>query len=83
VRAIEHIGDPIMADLIGQKLDRYTITALLGEGGMATVYRAHQETVGRDVAIKVIESRLARNPDFLNASSARCAPSARSATHIS
>lgn len=54
-----------MSDLIGQRLGQYEITALLGEGGMASVYRARQTSVGRDVAVKVIESKLARNPEFV------------------
>ena len=53
-----------MAGLIGQRIGSYLITGLLGEGGMAAVYRAHQESMGRDVAIKIIESKLARNPEF-------------------
>ncbi len=53
-----------MANLIGQRLGQYEITGLLGEGGMATVYRAQQTTIRRDVAVKVIESRLARTPEF-------------------
>jgi serine/threonine protein kinase len=54
-----------MADLIGQRLGQYEITSKLGSGGMATVYRARQASVGRDVAIKVIESKLAESPEFL------------------
>ncbi|MBX3086019.1 MAG: SUMF1/EgtB/PvdO family nonheme iron enzyme [Anaerolineae bacterium] len=54
-----------MSELIGQMLGQYQITAVLGEGGMATVYRAHQLSIKRDVAIKVIESKLARNPEFV------------------
>jgi serine/threonine protein kinase len=54
-----------MADLIGQKLGQYEITALLGEGGMAAVYRARQLNIKRDVAVKVIESKLAHNPEFV------------------
>jgi serine/threonine protein kinase len=54
-----------MADLIGEHLGQYEITGLLGEGGMATVYRARQVSMKRDVAIKVIESKLTRNPDFV------------------
>ncbi|MBX3328316.1 MAG: serine/threonine protein kinase, partial [Nitrospira sp.] len=54
-----------MQDLIGTKLGQYTITSLLGTGGMAAVYRARQESVKRDVAIKVIQSTLANDPDFI------------------
>ncbi|MFN8421525.1 MAG: protein kinase [Anaerolineae bacterium] len=53
-----------MVDLIGRRLSNYEITGLLGEGGMATVYRARQLNVRRDVAIKIIEPRLARTVQF-------------------
>ena len=55
-----------MADLIGQRLGNCEILSLLGESDMATVYRARQLNIKRDVAIKVIESRLARNPYFVS-----------------
>jgi len=42
------------ADLIGQTLGRYRIEKLLGCGGMAWVYRARDQELERDVAIKVI-----------------------------
>ncbi|MDL1921719.1 serine/threonine protein kinase [Chloroflexi bacterium CFX3] len=54
-----------MSEFIGQTIGQYKIIALLGEGGMATVYRAQQPTMRREVAIKIIESRLARNPEFV------------------
>jgi tRNA A-37 threonylcarbamoyl transferase component Bud32 len=53
-----------MANLIGQTLGQYQITALLGKGGMATVYRARQSSIGRDVAIKVIKPDLIESEEF-------------------
>ena len=47
--------------MIGTTLGPYTIERELGSGGMGTVYRAHQTTVGRDVAIKVLRAELARD----------------------
>ncbi|GAB4555653.1 MAG: hypothetical protein OHK0023_27120 [Anaerolineae bacterium] len=54
-----------MANLIGQTVGQYALLELIGQGGMASVYRARQENMKRDVAIKVIESRLAQSPEFI------------------
>ena len=43
-----------MSELLGQNVGRYQILALLGEGGMATVYKAYDPRLEREVAIKVI-----------------------------
>ncbi len=44
--------------LVGQKLAQFTITDTLGAGGMGVVYRAHDEVLGRTVAIKVLAQHL-------------------------
>jgi serine/threonine protein kinase len=43
-----------MNDLIGKTLGGYQITEQIGKGGMATVFRAYQPSLDRDVAIKVL-----------------------------
>ncbi|MBO3661975.1 Stk1 family PASTA domain-containing Ser/Thr kinase [Microbacterium stercoris] len=43
---------------------RYRIGALIGRGGMATVYRGYDLTLGRDVAIKILKRDLAGDSAF-------------------
>ena len=65
---------------IGQVLGgRYRLIELLGSGGMATIYRATDTGLGRDVALKLLRPEYLRDPDF----SARFRQEAQAAASLS
>lgn len=53
--------------LVGRRLvDRYRVDALIARGGMARVYRARDERLDRDVAVKVLSAPYADDPAFVD-----------------
>ena len=51
-----------MPSLIGQSLGRYHILEQLGEGGMATVYKAFDTKLEREVALKLLRPEAIGDP---------------------
>lgn len=71
-------GDP--DPMVGSTLaDRYRIDALVARGGMARVYRARDDRLDRDVAVKILSSPYADDPEF----TARFLGEARAAASLS
>lgn len=58
---VELESDP----LIGERIDRYDITELIGRGGMGSVYKAFHRELETDMAIKVLFGDLGSDPTFV------------------
>ncbi len=54
------------ASLVGRKLGMYQITELLGQGGMATVYKGYREDIDRYVAVKVLPPHPGLDHQFID-----------------
>ncbi len=72
--------DEAAADVPQRQVGRYLIRARVGRGGMASVYRAHDPSIGRDVAIKFLHATLAQDEEC-HARFLREARAAGSLTH--
>jgi len=47
------------------KIGDYVVTGKIGQGGIASIYKAKQESLNRDVAIKVLSTQLTDDPDIV------------------
>lgn len=55
-----------MDKYVGKRLDgRYEIQEIIGVGGMAVVYKAHDNVEDRTVAIKILKDEFVGNSDFI------------------
>jgi len=54
----------IYDSLMGRQLDEYRLETLLGQGGMARVYRGRDVRLNRQVAIKVIDKPFRADQDY-------------------
>jgi tRNA A-37 threonylcarbamoyl transferase component Bud32 len=54
-----------MADIVGKQVKDFFVLRRLGRGAMAEVYLAQQLSLGRQVALKVLNEELARDPNYV------------------
>lgn len=64
-RQLERLRERVEAERSGQQIPGYKILGKLGAGAMATVFRAKQLSLNREVAIKVLPRKFSSNTQFI------------------
>jgi serine/threonine-protein kinase len=64
-RQLERIKAQAEAERSGQQIPGYKVLGQLGKGAMATVFKAKQLSLDREVAIKVLPRKFTNNPQFI------------------
>ena len=54
-----------MSEVLGKEIRGYRVLDEVGKGAFGAVYRAQQNVIGREVAIKIILPEFANRPDFI------------------
>ena len=54
----------VLDRLTSSLAERYALEREIGQGGMATVFKAHDPGIGRDVAIKFLHASLCEEPEY-------------------
>ncbi len=62
-KTLNGYADPYFGKTIG---GRYVIDAVIGQGGMGRVYRAHHRLMGKPLAIKVLHAELAQEKEHVD-----------------